>query len=74
MGEYVNSKVEEAPFPLTDIDKWVLSLSDEEYQYHTWDELRDIIVRHVLRVDDVLELIDATAGVQQALDSQKKAI
>jgi hypothetical protein len=40
MGENVK---EEAPFPLTDVDKWVLSQTDEEFTYHTWDELREII-------------------------------
>lgn len=34
---------EEAPFPLTDIDKWVLSQTDEEFKYHNWDELREIL-------------------------------
>ena len=34
---------EEPPFPLTEVDKWVLSQTDEEYQYHDWEELRQII-------------------------------
>ena len=34
---------EEPPFPLTEVDKWVLSQTDEEYKYHDWDELRQII-------------------------------
>lgn len=34
---------EDAPFPLTDVDKWVLSQSDEEFKYHDWDELREIL-------------------------------
>ena len=38
-----NVTVEDSPFPLTDTDKYVLSLTDEEYQYHDWDELREII-------------------------------
>jgi len=38
-----NANVEDAPFPLTDTDKFVLSLTDEEYQYHDWDELKEII-------------------------------
>ncbi|KAK0622881.1 hypothetical protein B0T14DRAFT_494452 [Immersiella caudata] len=41
MGE--NILPEETPFPLTEVDKWVLSQTDEEYAYHTWDELRSII-------------------------------
>lgn len=34
---------EEAPFPLTEVDKWVLSQTDEEFKYHNWDELREIL-------------------------------
>lgn len=37
---------EEPPFPLTDIDKWVLSQTDEEFKYHNWDELKQIIGEH----------------------------
>ena len=35
--------IEEPPFPLTDVDKWVLSQTDEEFKYHDWTELREII-------------------------------
>lgn len=45
MGE----KVEDAPFPLTEVDKWVLSQTDEEFKYHDWDELREIIGMRGLR-------------------------
>ncbi|KAK4190127.1 hypothetical protein QBC35DRAFT_491445 [Podospora australis] len=31
------------PFPLTEVDKWVLSQTDEEFKYHEWDELRELI-------------------------------
>jgi hypothetical protein len=40
MGENTQ---EEAPFPLTDVDRFVLSQTDEEFTYHTWDELCQII-------------------------------
>ncbi|KAI1854693.1 hypothetical protein JX266_000811 [Neoarthrinium moseri] len=40
----------EAPFPLTDVDKWVLSQTDEEYEYHDWNELRQIIGENNLSV------------------------
>ncbi|KAK3357733.1 hypothetical protein B0T25DRAFT_566989 [Lasiosphaeria hispida] len=40
----------EAPFPLTDTDKWVLSLTDDEYTYHTWDDLRNIIQNNDLSI------------------------
>ncbi|KAH6654618.1 hypothetical protein BKA67DRAFT_284503 [Truncatella angustata] len=40
----------EAPFPLTDTDKWILSLTDEEYQYHDWEDLRQIIAENNLSV------------------------
>lgn len=36
---------EESPFPLTEVDKWVLSQTDEEFQLHTWVELKDIICK-----------------------------
>ncbi|TLD34201.1 hypothetical protein PspLS_00376 [Pyricularia sp. CBS 133598] len=48
MGEPVN--IEEAPFPLTDVDKWVLSQTDEEFKYHDWEELREIIDNNKLEV------------------------
>jgi hypothetical protein len=38
----------EAPFPLTDVDKWVLSLTDEEFHYHDWDDMRGIISKSML--------------------------
>ncbi|KAI1180157.1 hypothetical protein F4777DRAFT_531210 [Nemania sp. FL0916] len=41
---------EEAPFPLTETDKWVLSLTDEEFHYHDWEELRKIIGENNLSV------------------------
>lgn len=41
MGE--NPPDEEAPFPLTDVDRWVLSQTDEEFHKHDWEELRTII-------------------------------
>lgn len=36
---------EDAPFPLTDVDKWILSLTDEEYKYHDWEDVKKIIGR-----------------------------
>ncbi|KAK0621227.1 hypothetical protein B0T17DRAFT_591154 [Bombardia bombarda] len=41
---------EDAPFPLTATDQWVLSQTDEEYAYHTWDGLRTIIQHNDLAV------------------------
>lgn len=34
---------EEAPFPFTDADRLVLSLTDEEYQCHDWEDMKSII-------------------------------
>lgn len=42
MGDNI-TPLEESPFPLTDVDKWVLSQTDEEFAFHTWDELRELI-------------------------------
>ena len=41
--EIIGEKEEEAPFPLTDVDRWVLSQTDEEFKYHDWEELKEII-------------------------------
>ncbi|KAH0594922.1 hypothetical protein MHUMG1_07220 [Metarhizium humberi] len=44
MGDNVaNSQRGEAPFPLTDVDKWVLSQTDEEFQKHDWEDLKQVI-------------------------------
>jgi hypothetical protein len=34
---------DESPFPLTEVDKWVLSQTDEEFHCHDWEELKTII-------------------------------
>ncbi|KAI1378337.1 hypothetical protein F4677DRAFT_391902 [Hypoxylon crocopeplum] len=41
---------EDAPFPLTDVDKWILSLTDEEYQYHDWEDMKKVIGENNLSV------------------------
>ncbi|EHY60640.1 hypothetical protein ABEF92_001553 [Exophiala dermatitidis] len=38
------------PFPLTDVDRAVLAMSDDEFQPHTWEELKQIIAEHDLSV------------------------
>ena len=30
-------------FPLTDLDRKILSMTDEEYTPHTWENLKEII-------------------------------
>ncbi|KAI0481223.1 hypothetical protein GGR56DRAFT_629412 [Xylariaceae sp. FL0804] len=40
----------DAPFPLTDIDKWVLSLTDEEFHYHDWEDMTRIIGENNLSI------------------------
>ncbi|KAM5358904.1 hypothetical protein ACJZ2D_014890 [Fusarium nematophilum] len=41
---------EESPFPLTDVDKWVLSQTDEEFHKHDWQDLKNIIETNNLSV------------------------
>ncbi|KAI9043878.1 GIG1 family protein [Aspergillus affinis] len=42
---------EEPPaFNLTEVDRKVLSQTDEEFEYHSWDELKSIIARNDLGV------------------------
>jgi hypothetical protein len=44
MGDLVITTLPgEAEFPLTEADKWVLSLSDEEFHCHDWEDLEKII-------------------------------
>ena len=38
-----NPALQDSPFPLTDVDRWVLSQTDEEFQKHNWEELKEII-------------------------------
>ncbi|KPM36256.1 hypothetical protein AK830_g10310 [Neonectria ditissima] len=47
MGE---APPEESPFPLTEVDKWVLSQTDEEFHLHDWEELKAIIANNDLQV------------------------
>lgn len=41
----------EAPFPLTDVDKWVLSQTDDEFKKHDWDDLKQVIGEQSLLLD-----------------------
>ena len=34
---------EDHPFPLTDTDRYVLSLTDEQYIKHDWNDLKNVI-------------------------------
>jgi hypothetical protein len=52
----MGDKVEDAPFPLTEVDKWVLSQTDEEFKYHDWEELKEIIGTRGLRLCVILRL------------------
>ncbi len=40
MGSVVEA---EPPFPLTDADRYILSITDEEYNFHDWDDLDKVI-------------------------------
>lgn len=37
---------EEAPFPLTELDRWILQQTDEEFKKHSWDELKKVIGKY----------------------------
>ncbi|KAF7559976.1 hypothetical protein G7046_g4178 [Stylonectria norvegica] len=41
---------EDSPFPLTDVDRWVLSQTDEEFHKHDWAELKEIVETNNLSV------------------------
>ena len=44
------SKDEDFPFPLTAVDRHNLSITDAEYQPHTWEELKRIIGAEATRL------------------------
>ncbi|KAG6005063.1 hypothetical protein E4U21_000519 [Claviceps maximensis] len=50
MGESVDTSHAEASFPLTAIDKWVLSQTDDEFIKHDWQDLKHIIETNQLSV------------------------
>ena len=39
----VESVEEEFPFPLTDVDRHNLSITNDEFEPHTWVDLKNII-------------------------------
>ncbi|KIH91838.1 hypothetical protein SPBR_01998 [Sporothrix brasiliensis 5110] len=41
---------EDHPFPLTDTDRYVLSLTDEQYVKHDWEDLKNVIETNNLSV------------------------
>ncbi|CAP68434.1 uncharacterized protein PODANS_7_2580 [Podospora anserina S mat+] len=51
MGENTDTLAQvDAPFPLTEVDKWVLSQTDEEFKCHDWDELCVILQNNNLHL------------------------
>ncbi|KAG5924072.1 hypothetical protein E4U61_001728 [Claviceps capensis] len=40
----------EAPFPLTETDRWVLSQTDQEFKKHDWQDLKQIIKTNQLSI------------------------
>ena len=48
-------------FPLTDLDKKVLSQTDEEFEAHGWEELKRIIGARVHRHDQVHNASDGVS-------------
>lgn len=42
MGDQRDLAVD-APFPLTEVDKWILSQTDEEFKLHSWEDLKSTI-------------------------------
>ena len=40
--------IRDSPFPLTEVDKWILSQTDEEWHFHDWEDLKGIIGEYLL--------------------------
>ncbi|KAI1405858.1 hypothetical protein F4819DRAFT_482308 [Hypoxylon fuscum] len=65
---------EEAPFPFTDADRLVLSLTDEEYQCHDWEDMKSIIGQNNLSVlkrkpSDLRRYLNWTSNTKMAFGS-----
>ncbi|TAQ86064.1 hypothetical protein B7494_g5609 [Chlorociboria aeruginascens] len=41
-------KIADAPFPLTEVDRWVLSQRDEDFKLQSWDDLKRVIANNEL--------------------------
>ncbi|KAK5079262.1 hypothetical protein LTR64_002316 [Lithohypha guttulata] len=48
--DYTNNKKEVLPFPLTVVDRHNLSITDEQFEPHTWEELKQIVAENKLEV------------------------
>lgn len=58
---------QDAPFPLTEVDKWVLSQTDEEFKYHDWDELREILGAYYTSTGPCVRLLTVPSRCKQPL-------
>lgn len=38
-----DASTEESPFPLTELDKWILAQKDEEFKSHDWEDLKRVV-------------------------------
>ncbi|KAL1954559.1 hypothetical protein VTO42DRAFT_1070 [Malbranchea cinnamomea] len=62
------------PFPLTDLDRQILAQTDEEYQYHSWNELKELIANNKLdalkrKPSDLRRYINWTSKVKAKYSS-----
>ncbi|KAM4055263.1 hypothetical protein HRG_006059 [Hirsutella rhossiliensis] len=78
MGDNV-AHPEEAPFPLTNVDKWVLSQTDDEFKKHGWTDLEQIIETNNLSVlkrkpSDLRRYIKWTADIKAQYGSMSQYI
>lgn len=64
---------EKFPFPLTAVDRYNLSLKDDDFEPHTWNELKQIIGT-VISVTGSMEARLIVLSRQQARDTSKMAI
>lgn len=69
-GEDKTVKDEEAPpFHLTERDKWLLSITDEEFTPHTWDDLKEIIGQTVISFfSDLLFFLNESISVGMKME------
>ncbi|KZF21687.1 hypothetical protein L228DRAFT_248411 [Xylona heveae TC161] len=68
-----------APFQLNDTDREILSMTDEQYQFHTWEDLKKIIANNDLAVlkrkpSDLVRYIAWSSGVKEQYGTITKYI
>lgn len=69
--DYPEIDLENTMIPLTDIDRQILSMKDEDYHRHSWEDLKEIIGRssHQCIPFDPLLILDVSEQLSGDLET-----